>query len=101
VGTFFRGAVLGRATIEQVAWAVDVASRWLPGDFKCLPRAYTTHLLLRRYGYRSQVHLGVARDGEGKVEAHAWVECSGRIVVGWVDDMERFVRLPPLARGAR
>jgi len=85
-----------RPTPAQVAWAVEAARRWVPGDFKCLPTAYTAHLLLHRHGHPSRIHVGVARDPQGKVEAHAWVDCDGRTVVGEVADMARFVAFPPL-----
>ena len=80
----------------QVAWAVETARRWVPGEYKCLPTAYTAHWLLHRHGHASTIHVGVARDAEGKVEAHAWVDCDGRTVVGEVADMERFVAFPAL-----
>jgi hypothetical protein len=87
-------------TVSQIAWAVEVARRWLPGEYKCLPAAYTTHLLLYRHGYVSDVHVGVSRDAQGKVEAHAWVDCEGRTVIGLVENMERFVPFPPLRAAA-
>ncbi len=86
-----------RPSIAQIVWSVRIASRYVPGTYKCLPNAYTAHLLLHRYGYPSQIHVGVARDEQGKVEAHAWLECEGRIVVGELDDMHRFVAFPPLS----
>ena len=87
-----------RPSIEQIVWSVRIASRYVPGEYKCLPNAYTAHLMLHRYGYPSQIHVGVARDPQGKVEAHAWVECEGRTVVGELDDMHRFVPFPPLSK---
>ncbi len=91
-----RTHALERPTTAQIAWAVGVAGRWLPGAYKCLPNAYTAHLLLHRYGYPSVIHVGVARDPQGKVEAHAWVDCEGRTVVGEVVDIGRFVPFPRL-----
>jgi hypothetical protein len=86
------------ASAQDVAWAVGVAADWLPGEFKCLPRAYAAHWLLARHGYPSEVQVGVARDAAGKVEAHAWVVHQDQIVVGLVEDMRRFVRLPDLGK---
>lgn len=85
------------ASAQDVAWAVGVAAEWLPGEYKCLPRAYAAHWLLARHGHASEVQVGVARDAAGKVEAHAWVVQGGQIVVGLVEDMQRFVRLPDLS----
>lgn len=86
------------ASAQDVAWAVGVAADWLPGEFKCLPRAYAAHWLLARHGYPSEVRVGVARDAAGKVEAHAWVVHQDQILVGLVEDMRRFVRLPDLGK---
>src|SRR5689334_2823558 len=83
---------------RQLAWAVGVAADWLPGEYKCLPRAYAAHWLLARHGHAAELQVGVARDAQGKVEAHAWVVYQGEVLVGWVEDMQRFVRLPDLSR---
>ena len=80
----------------RVAEAVERARRLVPGRYRCLPVAYTTHLLLSRQGHPSDVQVGVSHDRDGKVEAHAWVVCQGRIVVGDLPDLGRFVPLPPL-----
>jgi hypothetical protein len=83
-------------TPAEIAQAVDRARRGLPGVYKCLPVAYSGHLLLHRHGHASTVQVGVARDAEGKVEAHAWVECEGGVLIGDVPDLSRFVPFPPL-----
>ena len=82
----------------RVADAVERARRLVPGRYRCLPVAYTTHLLLARHGLPSDIHVGVSHDRDGKVEAHAWVVCQGRIVVGDLPDLSRFVPLPALDR---
>jgi hypothetical protein len=93
-----RGAPTGaqRMTPASIALAVDRARRGVPGVYKCLPVAYTGHLLLHRYGHPSQVQVGVALDADGKVEAHAWVEHEGRVLIGALPDHGRFVPFPPL-----
>jgi hypothetical protein len=83
-------------TPGQIALAVDRARRGVPGVYKCLPVAYTGHLLLHRHGHDSTVQVGVARDAQGKVEAHAWVECEGRVLIGDQPDLSRFVPFPAL-----
>jgi hypothetical protein len=88
-------------SVREIAWSVEAARNWLPGSYKCLPSAYAVHLLLHRYGYESRIQVGVGRDAAGVFEAHAWVECEGRTVIGAVDDPARFVPLPPLRPVAR
>jgi hypothetical protein len=51
-------------------------------------------VLLGRLGQRSELRLGVARKLGGQLEAHAWVETQGRIVIGGaVEGFQRFARL--------
>jgi len=92
-----RSRLQGRAlTPTQIAQAVLRAQRGVPGVYRCLPAAYAGHLLLHRHGYPSIIHVGVGRDPKGALEAHAWVECEGRILIGDLPDLARFVPLPPL-----
>lgn len=79
---------------QKIVWAVEVASRYIPGGEKCLARALVAHNLLTRQGYAAQLRIGVAKDEEGKLEAHAWVESEGQIAIGRVRNWERFVPLP-------
>jgi hypothetical protein len=64
---------------EQVAWAVSLASRYIPRA-SCLTQALTAQILLNWSGHENQLHIGVAR--EFGFKAHAWIECAGRVLVG-------------------
>ena len=66
----------------RIAWAVEVASRTVPGTGRCLTKALTAHMLLRRVGYPSRLCIGVARGAQEHLRAHAWVECEDRVLVG-------------------
>src|SRR5947209_6631188 len=66
----------------RIAWAVTTAARVVPGAHNCLVQALAAHALLGRHGHGSQVRLGVARTSEQGLEAHAWVECQGAVLVG-------------------
>ena len=66
---------------ERIAWAVATAARLGPGA-TCLPRALVAESLLRRMGYAATLHIGVTRGGDRTLEAHAWVEHLGKVVVG-------------------
>jgi len=80
---------------DRIAWAVAVASRCLPGTRICLPQALTGQVLLRREGYPAHLTLGVARIEEGRLEAHAWVESRGKVVIGG-GGLERYNALSTL-----
>ena len=85
-------------TIASVNWAVTtVADRFPPAT--CLVQALAAAALLRRRGLACELRLGVrghASTGTAAIEAHAWVECDGRVAVGAVDHLsELTVMLPP------
>ncbi|MGD9883318.1 MAG: lasso peptide biosynthesis B2 protein [Reyranella sp.] len=76
---------LGRARpharpAERIAWAVQAASRRLPGT-TCLAAALAAQRLLAREGHDCQLTIGVARSQRG-LAAHAWVVRNGVTLVG-------------------
>ncbi|HEY0606522.1 MAG TPA: lasso peptide biosynthesis B2 protein [Herpetosiphonaceae bacterium] len=89
-----------RFSIEQIGWAVAIAGVYLPRA-TCLPQALAAQVLLRRNGHAADLKIGVARDERGRLEAHAWVESAGRIVIGGsASTVARYTPLPafPLER---
>src|SRR5882724_7407403 len=86
------------AAFDRVTWAVTLASRHLPGSTTCLTQALATQLLLRRRGHSACLRIGVARSGAGKLQAHAWVESGGKVVIGRLTDLSRYVPLASLER---
>jgi|SRR5215204_522851 len=81
-----------RPSPEEIAWIVEVASRHSPGAKTCLTQALAAQVLLTRHGYPAFVHLGVLRGKQERLQAHAWVESEGRIVIGG-GDLERYAPL--------
>lgn len=92
--TDLQSVVADPSPVENVAWAVDGISRHMPGHTKCLARALTTKVLLHQQGYASNLQIGVAKSDNGSLEAHAWIEYEGRIVIGNLRDLSRFIPLP-------
>ncbi|MEO1181618.1 MAG: lasso peptide biosynthesis B2 protein [Cyanobacteria bacterium J06636_28] len=80
-------------SVGFIVWTVNVASRYTPGVAKCLVRALTSGLLLTRYGYAHEFHIGVAKGTANTIEAHAWIEYRDRVIVGWLTDLNRFKSL--------
>jgi hypothetical protein len=80
-------------SVDFIVWTVAVAGRYTPGVAMCLARALTTQLLLNRYGYPHQLHIGVAKNDAQALEAHAWIEFEGEVVVGKLSNLERFKSL--------
>jgi hypothetical protein len=82
----------------QIAWAINVASDYMPKAGTCLPRALAGQVLLGRYGFPAQVHIGIARAASGLVEGHAWVECDGKIVIGGTE-LSHFTLIAAFEKG--
>jgi hypothetical protein len=79
--------------VDWIAWSVGSAARFVPRA-TCLTQALAGEVLLRCAGYPADVRIGVAKDPAGKLEAHAWVESGGRVVIG-DHDLHRFTTLGP------
>jgi len=67
-------------SVERLAWAVGVASRFVP-KATCLAKALAVYVLLQQAGHEVFLHIGV-NGKEGGLEAHAWVESQGRVLIG-------------------
>ena len=65
----------------------------------CLSRAMAGQRILNGYGHVPVFHIGVAREQDLDLEAHAWLSLDGDLVVGNVPDLERYRELPPLQAG--
>ncbi|HTR21474.1 MAG TPA: lasso peptide biosynthesis B2 protein [Gemmatimonadales bacterium] len=84
------------ATAERIGWAVSVASRVVPRA-TCLPQALAGEALLAQDRHPVALRIGVVKTDRGRLEAHAWVESAGRIVVGDLDRRHAaYTPLPPL-----
>lgn len=62
-------------------------------------KAFTAQILLSRRGVVSDLRIGVAKNERGRLEAHAWVECRGRIVVGDSVDLAGLSAMQPMRMG--
>jgi hypothetical protein len=84
-----------RSSADRIVWAVEAAGRRLPGAGTCLTQALAAQVLLARRGNPAQLRIGVLKGEEGRLEAHAWLESKGRIVIGG-SELERFTPLVAL-----
>ncbi len=67
--------------LTSLTWAVEALSRRLPWRSQCLEQALAAQMLLCRRKIPHTLYFG-ARLKEGRLEAHAWVRCGGRLVTG-------------------
>ncbi|NEO81209.1 lasso peptide biosynthesis B2 protein [Moorena sp. SIO4G3] len=90
---------VNQTNLSKIVGAVNLSSRYMPGGVKCLARALSTQVLMSRCGYSPQLRIGVAKGEGGKLEAHAWVENQGQVVIGYLRDLSRFTPLPSFKGG--
>ena len=67
-------------TAHQVRAAIRVASRYVCWKPQCLAQAIAATTMLRLRRIEGTVYLGMAKDGESELTAHAWLR-SGTIIV--------------------
>jgi hypothetical protein len=68
----------------------------MPGHVKCLARALTTKTLMKQHGYTAELRIGVMRSQAGQLEAHAWIEYQGEVIIGQLHNLVEFTPLPSL-----
>jgi Transglutaminase-like superfamily len=82
--------------LRQVLWAVDVSTRFTPGGAKCLARALTAKVLLDQRHCPADFKIGVAKNDAGALDAHAWIEFQGIVVMGQVNKLSAYTPMPSL-----
>ena len=70
------------ARTVSIAQAIQRAARNLPWECQCLVQAIAGKAMLRRRGLPSTLYLGVAKDEDAKLCAHAWLRCGNVILTG-------------------
>src|SRR5215203_3416600 len=82
------------SSVDRLVWAVTVASWYVPRA-TCLTQALAAQVLLGWHSHQSRLYVGVARGEEGRLEAHAWVENQGKVIVGG-GELSRYTLLPDM-----
>jgi hypothetical protein len=88
----FRAAARSTLSAAQTTRLVEVAARRGPYRAACLPASLTLQLLLRANGIDSDLRLGVRKTTHG-LEAHAWLEGDGAVLLDLRDAGEHFAAL--------
>jgi hypothetical protein len=76
----------------RIAWAVGAIGSRIPGT-TCLVEALAADSMLRRRGHASALKVGVRRGAALSIDAHAWVECSGTVVIGTTPELAEYAVL--------
>ena len=79
--------------LQEIRWAIDVASNYIPFAKTCLVKSLAVHVLLIRNGFESTLNIGVTKDKSEKLGAHAWIEHEGKIIMGQSEDFLRYTLL--------
>lgn len=91
-----RSRAASSTTTEKIGWAISVGKRFVPRA-DCLPQALAAESLLVHAGHPVEFRIGVAKTPDGHIEAHAWIESSGRLVVGdLTQGLSTYTPLPPV-----
>jgi hypothetical protein len=86
-----------RPSAQRIARAIRIASSSIP-KATCLPRALAAQFLLIQNAHPVELQIGVAKNENRKLEAHAWVTSGSDIIIGGVDDINHFVPLSRMKR---
>ena len=76
-GTKRTATVEDLQTARRLARLAQIAGRRGPVQATCLRQALVLHGWLRRRGLKPEIIIGVRRDGDAPLDAHAWVELEG------------------------
>ena len=87
------------AAPRKIAWAVNAWARRVPWRAVCFQRGLAAHRMLRRRGYASILHYGVAQEADAGVKAHVWVSVDGQAVIGG-EEAPKFACLATFPAGA-
>jgi len=88
-----------RVPAPRVGWAVKAAAARMGRWSSCLVEAVATAALLRRHGHASTVRFGVdPRSPRPTLNAHAWIECEGCVIVGELPELSDYRVLAAVER---
>lgn len=69
-------------TVKRISAAVRIMSRHTFWESKCLVQAYAAKRMLQKRKQKATVYLGVSKDEQGNMIAHAWLRCGTIFVTG-------------------
>jgi hypothetical protein len=79
--------------LEDIIYATCAIGRRLPLT-TCLINGLAGQYLLTRNGYHPTLHIGVKKETDKVLAAHAWVTIDQQVVIGMIDDLDTYTPLP-------
>lgn len=89
---FGRPKRVGMYSPKEIARAVARMTRYVPRA-TCLVAALACELILLRHGHEPEMHVGVLLTQDHDLEAHAWLDCDGKTILGEEVNTANFRRL--------
>lgn len=86
------------ASVQRIGWAVCAVAGHTPWESACLVQAIAAKWMLQRRRLPSTLYLGVAKDKDAPLQAHAWLRCQGSILTG-ASGHQRFTVIASFADG--
>ena len=71
-----------QAIPQRAADCVELASRLHVLNSTCLRKAVVLYALLTHRGFDAELLIGAAKATNGQLDAHAWLECQGKVLLG-------------------
>ena len=78
--------------LKQVNLAFRRVKKYFPIPIKCLASALTAKKILKKKGYKSIIHIGLSRQTQKNIAAHAWLSC-GDIIITGIEEKKKFKEL--------
>lgn len=70
---------------KKISFLVNKASQYTPWESKCLVKALTAQKMLKKKGISTTLYLGVKKDLQNNMLAHAWIRCGNYYVTGGIN----------------
>jgi hypothetical protein len=69
-------------TPARIGWATAAVARRVAPPRSCLAQALTAQVMLGARGRAATIRFGAKRERAAPLDAHAWLECDGAVLVG-------------------
>ena len=91
------GQPVAMKDLREITEAIARLGRFLaPLRINCLPQALVGQRLLNRKGFDVQLKIGVLKNLDDRLSAHAWLEYRGRVILGDLRGLRQFTAFPSL-----
>ncbi len=74
--------IYSEATVKQVFYTIKKIDKNAFWTTTCYTQAIAARLIFKRKNIRSQIFLGMTKDIDGKLLAHAWTKVGDTIITG-------------------